>query len=309
VELGGEPIGWASLSVECGAADCHGEWMSGLRAPGAAGGQVMEKRIRFLTDRDGRAREMTLRTGEAAERSVPGARGRIPASLAELLLSGALEGERRCLDVIEEESGRQGSACGTRTGEWIREEVFGLDVRVLAPRAGAPLQVLIPEHRVRFTADSKASLPVKAPSLWGVEVPMPAGARPDEPLRFCGADAQSTWAEGRTPSIPGGLTGSCRERTAAYAAMAASQGFSVRHVVGPAWDGRSFAWHEWAEVSVQGRWIAVDPTFGQAPAEGPRFAVARFTHGDETERAAAGAKILSCWGRDRIARVGKGATR
>jgi hypothetical protein len=309
VELGGESIGWASLSVTCDENDCRGEWMSGLRAPETAGGRVVEKRVRFLTDRNGRARKITLRIGEGAERSVPATGGRIPASLAELLLSGTPDGERRCLDVFEEESGRLGRACGGRTGQWIREEVLGLVVRVLAPRAGAPLEVLIPDHRIRFAADSKASLPVKAPALYGVEVPMPAGAQPEEPLRFCGVDSEGTGEKGPTPPIPDGLTGSCREQTAAYAASAVSAGFTVRHVVGPAWDGRSFTWHEWAEVRVEKRWLAVDPTFRQAPAEGARFVIARFTHGDDAERAAAGAKILSCWGRASIVRVGKRATR
>jgi transglutaminase-like putative cysteine protease len=57
-------------------------------------------------------------------------------------------------------------------------------------------------------------------------------------------------------------------------------------------------WHEWAELRVGGRWIAVDPSFGQAPARGARFTLARWTHGDAASRAAAGKKILRCWSRE-----------
>jgi transglutaminase-like putative cysteine protease len=66
--------------------------------------------------------------------------------------------------------------------------------------------------------------------------------------------------------------------------------------VGVAWDGSAFVWHEWAEVWAAGRWVAVDPSFGQAPVGGPRFAVARFEDGDRASEAEAGEKVLACWG-------------
>jgi transglutaminase-like putative cysteine protease len=63
-----------------------------------------------------------------------------------------------------------------------------------------------------------------------------------------------------------------------------------------AWDGAAFAWHEWAELRVDGRWVPVDPSFRQAPAEAPRFSLARFTESDEEARLHAGVRILGCWG-------------
>ena len=57
----------------------------------------------------------------------------------------------------------------------------------------------------------------------------------------------------------------------------------------------ALVWHEWAELLVRGRWIPVDPSFEQAPAEGPRFTIARFEDADAAGRAEAGRKVLACW--------------
>jgi transglutaminase-like putative cysteine protease len=93
---------------------------------------------------------------------------------------------------------------------------------------------------------------------------------------------------------------SCRERTAAWLAEAARAGFSGRTAVGVAWDGGDFVWHAWAEVRAGGRWIAVDPSFGEAPARGPRFTLGRWAADDRGARDAAGQAILACWGASRV---------
>jgi hypothetical protein len=46
--------------------------------------------------------------------------------------------------------------------------------------------------------------------------------------------------------------------------------------------------------------VPIDPAFRQAPAEGPRFAVARFAGGDPEAEAEAGRKVLACWGVGRM---------
>jgi len=100
--------------------------------------------------------------------------------------------------------------------------------------------------------------------------------------------------------------GNCQEMSAAYLAKARNDGLDGRIVVGVAWDGTRFVWHEWVEVAAGRRWIAVDPSFRQIPAQAPRFAVARFAPGDDAGRAEAGRKVLHCWGRARVERVTAG---
>jgi hypothetical protein len=92
----------------------------------------------------------------------------------------------------------------------------------------------------------------------------------------------------------------------AYLRSAREDGLDGRIVVGVAWDGARFVWHEWAEVALGRSWIAVDPSFRQVPAQAPRFAVARFAPGDDSGRAEAGRKVLSCWGKARVERVAPG---
>lgn len=62
------------------------------------------------------------------------------------------------------------------------------------------------------------------------------------------------------------LQGDCNEHTVLYAAMARSIGIPTRMAAGLVMmDGR-FYYHAWPEVYA-GSWVAVDPTFGQFPAD------------------------------------------
>jgi hypothetical protein len=161
--------------------------------------------------------------------------------------------------------------------------------------------VLIPGQRTRFVAEAAAGPPARKPRLFGAEVSTAPGARASRAPRFCGRAAEP--APGELPAgtpvtfQPGA---SCREATARYLAAALRAGFEGRHVVGVAWDGNAFVWHEWAEVRRGGAWTRVDPSFRQAPAEGPRFAVARYRGGDEAGRQEAGRAVLACWGAARV---------
>lgn len=51
-----------------------------------------------------------------------------------------------------------------------------------------------------------------------------------------------------------------------YTALARAIGIPTRFVSGlVSQDGTSFLYHSWAESLVEGRWVAVDPTFNQVP--------------------------------------------
>jgi len=300
VEIGGEPVGTARLAVRCDRASCSARFETALRVPDAGGGGVARRTVSASTDRAG-----NLLEAETAGRRRKGAGDGVASILAETLLAGAAEGERRCVPVEDVETGRRGGACAIRRGTWLDGEVLGERVRFRAAGDGLPDEVLLPAQGTRFVADPAATVPARAPAAFGGTVPAPPNAEVERAIRFCGLPP-----EPEDPEIPVvGLTrdfperGNCQERSAAYLRRAREDGLEGRLVVGVAWDGARFVWHEWVEVAAARRWIAVDPSFRQLPAQAPRFAVARFAPGDEDARAEAGRKVLACWGKAGITRV------
>lgn len=62
------------------------------------------------------------------------------------------------------------------------------------------------------------------------------------------------------------LQGDCNEHTVLYVAMARALGLPARTAVGLVYVNGAFFYHAWPEVWL-GEWVAVDPTFGQVPAD------------------------------------------
>jgi hypothetical protein len=60
--------------------------------------------------------------------------------------------------------------------------------------------------------------------------------------------------------------GDCNEHTVLYVALARSLGLPARTAVGLVYLRGSFYYHAWPEVWL-GQWVAVDPTFGDVPAD------------------------------------------
>jgi transglutaminase-like putative cysteine protease len=69
--------------------------------------------------------------------------------------------------------------------------------------------------------------------------------------------------------------GDCNEHTILFVAMARAMGIPARTAAGLAYVNGSFYYHAWPEVYL-GDWVAVDPTFGQFPADAAHL---RFTVG------------------------------
>lgn len=70
--------------------------------------------------------------------------------------------------------------------------------------------------------------------------------------------------------------GDCNEHTVLYVAMARALGLPARTAVGLVYVNGSFFYHAWPEVWLAGRWVAVDPTFGEVPADAAHI---RFVNG------------------------------
>ena len=89
-----------------------------------------------------------------------------------------------------------------------------------------------------------------------------------------------------TVSIPNALQvlrtrrGDCNEHTQLYTALARALGIPTRIATGVAYVDGKFYYHAWPEVRL-GDWVAVDPTFGQFPADAAHL---RFVRGGLTRQ-------------------------
>lgn len=86
--------------------------------------------------------------------------------------------------------------------------------------------------------------------------------------------------------------GDCNEHTQLYVALARAVGIPARAAAGLAYVGGKFYYHAWPEVFL-GDWVAVDPTFGQFPADAAHL---RFVIGGFSKQA----ELLRLLGRLRI---------
>jgi len=69
-------------------------------------------------------------------------------------------------------------------------------------------------------------------------------------------------------------SGNCQSHAKLYTALARAGGIPTRFVSGlVSRDGRGFLYHSWAESWLDGRWVAVDPTFDQLPADPTHLAL------------------------------------
>ena len=74
--------------------------------------------------------------------------------------------------------------------------------------------------------------------------------------------------------------GDCNEHAVLYTALSRAAGLPTRLSTGLAYTGGQFYYHAWPEVWL-GRWVAVDPTLGQFPAD--PFHIRLLTGGIETQ--------------------------
>lgn len=60
--------------------------------------------------------------------------------------------------------------------------------------------------------------------------------------------------------------GDCTTHALLFRALAATRGIPTRLVTGYRWHEGRWVRHRWVAAAVEGRWLAVDPTYGEAPA-------------------------------------------
>ena len=96
--------------------------------------------------------------------------------------------------------------------------------------------------------------------------------RPKEVARDLNVYVNSALEKVITFSVPSAIQvleskqGDCNEHTVLYVALARSLGLPARTAVGLVYVNGAFFYHAWPEVWLD-EWVAVDPTFGQYPAD------------------------------------------
>jgi len=68
--------------------------------------------------------------------------------------------------------------------------------------------------------------------------------------------------------------GDCTEHSLLFIALARAAGIPARQVSGVLYAGDAFlgfGWHRWAQVELDGRWVSVDPTWGEPVADAARL--------------------------------------
>jgi transglutaminase-like putative cysteine protease len=87
-------------------------------------------------------------------------------------------------------------------------------------------------------------------------------------------------------------TGDCNEHTQLFVALARAVGLPARVAAGLAYVDGKFYYHAWPEVLLAD-WVAVDPTFGQFPADAAhlRLVIGGLTHQMELLRLMGNLKI------------------
>lgn len=87
----------------------------------------------------------------------------------------------------------------------------------------------------------------------------------------------ATWIPSASAILARGV-GDCTEHTTLFVALCRAAGIPARPVFGVAYLGpgsRAFGYHAWAEVALDGRWVAVDPTWDEAVADATHLVLGR----------------------------------
>ena len=148
-----------------------------------------------------------------------------------------------------------------------------------------------PAIKKKFAAELSPEPLLQANDLRMVQTPIGI-AGPDRDVRVI-AEKINTWVfknlkKEITVSIPNALEvlnswkGDCNEHTQLYTALARGLGIPTRVASGLAFVNGKFYYHEWPEVYIND-WVAVDPTFGQFPADASHLRFVVGGHAKQTE--------------------------
>jgi hypothetical protein len=115
---------------------------------------------------------------------------------------------------------------------------------------------------------------VDAPEIMAMAKELATGKNSPEEVARALTSWTADWLNDTIDDAGGALasfksrTGNCQTHARLYTAMARAAGIPTRFVSGLVYlDGKGFLYHSWAESLLGGRWVAIDPTYNQLPAD------------------------------------------
>ncbi len=146
------------------------------------------------------------------------------------------------------------------------------------PKAGAEARA----HEVRDALRATLRVPCQDPDLRALaqDAVGPAAtdhARVQRLLSFVAAFVDDSYTACDHPTVQQIVTqrtGDCSDHALLFVTLARALGIPARVVLGLRYmgdDAQAFGPHEWCEVVLEGRWLPVDPTFAQLPADAARL--------------------------------------
>jgi transglutaminase-like putative cysteine protease len=113
-----------------------------------------------------------------------------------------------------------------------------------------------------------------APEIVAKAKELAAGRKEAEEIAKALASWTSDWLRDTVEDGGGAVAsfksrnGNCQTHARLYTALARAAGIPTRFVSGLVYlDGKGFLYHSWAESLLDGRWVAIDPTYDQVPAD------------------------------------------
>jgi Transglutaminase-like superfamily len=154
-----------------------------------------------------------------------------------------------------------------------------------AGQAPESCKALTPKQREKHAQHLKATPLIQSqhPDIMALAKKIVAGEK--DPFKASAKICAWVFANTRkifTPAISNALDtlrtrkGDCGEHAVLFVALCRAAGIPAREVAGLAYESRAhlFGGHAWAEIFVENRWLAVDPTFGQSIADAIHIKIA-----------------------------------
>ena len=100
-------------------------------------------------------------------------------------------------------------------------------------------------------------------------------------VQWVAQEIEGTVTDSRSPlETLKSRAGNCQSHARLYAALARAAGIPTRFVSGLVYSGQGFLYHSWSESYLRGGWVALDPTFGEIPANPSHI---KLVEGDSSE--------------------------
>ncbi len=144
-------------------------------------------------------------------------------------------------------------------------------------KTGSLVQTL-PDSKVQQPTDAQLKPADKiesdAPEIKAQAKTLAAGTKNQEELAKVLASWTADWLNDTIDDGGGAVEsfkskkGNCQTHARLYTALARAAGIPTRFVSGLVYlDGKGFLYHSWAESFIGNRWVSVDPTYNQLPAD------------------------------------------